>query len=94
MGFEKGNTLGGKKKGTKNKVTKAVKQGFEKLLNDNLNGLQSDLESLKPSERLKIILDLANYVLPKMKAIEMDVTSGGEALNMPMINFIKRKDKD
>ncbi len=63
--------LSGRPKNSVNKTTNVVKQCFTTLLETNLEQLQSDLNSLKPYERIKIMLELANYVLPRMKAVEV-----------------------
>jgi len=41
--FQKGNSLGGRKKGSVNKTTKVVKERLQKLVENNLKGLQKDL---------------------------------------------------
>lgn len=95
MAFEKGNKMGkGRPKGSKNKSNKIVKRAFEQLLTEDVKSLRADLNTLKPYERLKIKLELAQYILPKLKATEMDIKSNGESLDLPMITFIKRGEKD
>lgn len=89
MGFSKGNNFGGRKKGSKNKANTTLKKTFEKLLNDNLEGLQADLDALKPLDRLKVMIDLSTFITPRLKAVDMEVSSDGEKIDMPMINFIK-----
>lgn len=61
----------GRPTGSGNTSTAKIKDSFQELIENNLEGLQSDLESLKPFERLKMILELAAFVLPKQKAIEV-----------------------
>lgn len=61
----------GRAPGTPNKVTAKVRESFTFLLENNLSTLQSDLDSLKPIERLKILCELASFIIPKMKAIEV-----------------------
>ena len=71
MRFKKGNNLGGRSTGSKNKITQKIRDSFSKLINDNLEGLQNDLDDLEAKDRLRIIIDLAGYVIPKMKAVEV-----------------------
>ena len=63
--------LNGRPKGAVNTSTAKVKESFSMLLENNLSTLQSDLDSLKPGERLRIILELASFLIPKMKAVEV-----------------------
>ena len=61
----------GRPKGSSNKTTNKVKEAFTNLLENNLERLQDDLDSLDPKDRLKIILELASYTTPKLRAVEM-----------------------
>ena len=63
--------LNGRPKGAVNNSTAKVKESFSMLLENNLSTLQSDLDSLKPGERLRIILELASFLIPKIKAVEV-----------------------
>ena len=75
MGFEKGNTYGkGRIRGSKNNATKDIKEAFKTLVENNLETLQEDLDTLDPKDRLRFILDLAGFVIPKMKATQIDAT--------------------
>jgi len=67
--FAEGNT--GRKAGTPNKATTEIKEAFQMLLEDNLPTLQRDISSLEPKERVKFMLDLASFIIPKMKAIDV-----------------------
>jgi len=64
-----GNT--GRLAGTPNKATTEIKEAFQMLLEDNLPTLQRDISSLEPKERVKFMLDLASFIIPKMKAIDV-----------------------
>ena len=72
MKFQPNNSLGGRKKGSKNKVNLKVKQAFELLLNNNLETMQKDLNQLDPKDRLAFILQISNYIIPKLKAVEIE----------------------
>lgn len=67
-----GQKFGGRKKGTANKVTDKIRGHFEKLLSKNLNKLQTDLDALEPKDRIKAMLELAKFVIPTLKATEID----------------------
>ena len=69
--FKKGNKLGGRKPGSKNKTTEEIRSKFSELLENNLETIQKDLDKLEPEERLKIILSLSKFVLPTLKTTEL-----------------------
>jgi hypothetical protein len=77
MRFEKGNNLGGRKAGSKNKITQDIREAFKKLIEDNINGLQEDIDSLDPKDRLRLIIDISQYVIPRLKQTDVsaDITS-------------------
>ncbi len=79
MKFQKGITkTSGRKKGTPNKLTKQIRSIFEELLNNNIAKIQSDLDEMKPVERMNAIFKLAEFVLPKLTSIS------GELKTSPM----------
>jgi hypothetical protein len=65
-----GKKFGGRKKGQPNLITQSIRESFQKLIEDSLPQLEKDLQEIEPSQRLKIIIDLAAYVIPKLKTIE------------------------
>ncbi len=67
--FAKGNNLGGRTKGAKNKVTQNIRDTFLYFINDNLETLQSDFNQLDAEKRFKIIFDFAKFVIPTVKTI-------------------------
>ncbi len=76
MRFKEGNDFGkGRVKGSANKATGQVREAFNDLIENNLEGLQEDLDSLEPKDRLKLLIDLAGFCVPRMKAIEINDTS-------------------
>lgn len=66
-----GQKFGGRKKGTTNRDTLIIREKFQSLVEDNLKVLQADLDKLKPFERVKLIIELGKFVLPTLKAIEI-----------------------
>ncbi|WP_290082556.1 hypothetical protein [Paramuribaculum intestinale] len=73
--------VGGRKKGTPNKVTTSAREGIAKLLNVYYDsGLMSeDFASLEPKERIDAVARLAPYVMPRMQATAIDVSSEATA---------------
>jgi hypothetical protein len=80
MKFKKGNKLGGRKKGSKNKSNTEIRERFKALLDANLDTLQGDLEKLEPKDRIKAFMDLARFVIPTLKATEYTATNTGDAV--------------
>ena len=84
----KGIKTGGRTKGAVNKTTTEIREHYQKLVSDNLEQLDSDLKSLEPLQRLKIIIELAKFVVPTLRATEL--TTGEEnGFNPITINFIE-----
>ena len=74
MPFEEGKSRpekAGRKSGVPNKNTHAIRDAFQLLIENNLDKLQADLDSVKPVERLKFMTEFAKFCLPTLKAIEM-----------------------
>lgn len=77
--------------GTPNKVTTKVKESFSLLLENNLDSLQSDLDSLKPIDRLRILIEITGFLIPKMKAIDVSGIQEREAVQPLIIDMSKWK---
>lgn len=70
--------LNGRPKNSQNKVTKATKELIAEIVQDNLEQVQKDIAGLKPNERVNVLVKLLDYVVPKMKSLEVnDVTETG-----------------
>lgn len=65
----------GRPKGAVNKTTTEIREHFQNLVSDNLEQLDSDLKSLEPLQRLKLVIELAKFFVPTLKAIEVTETS-------------------
>lgn len=77
----------GRPKGAKNRTTEDIRQKFQMLLDNNLDSIQADLNKLKPDKRLDVLLNLANYIIPKLKATEMEVTTTNKNQFRPIIIY-------
>jgi len=71
--FGKNNS--GRPKGSVNKSSNEIREAFQMLLEDNLPTLKRDISSLAPKERVKFMLDLATFIIPKMKSVQVNDTS-------------------
>ena len=67
--FTKGNR--GRPKGTPNKTTKEIREKFQFIIENNIDAIQDDLNELEPKDRVKMLLELSQYVIPKLKATEI-----------------------
>jgi hypothetical protein len=76
MAFEQGNRIGpGRKPGSLNKNTISIKSNFQKLVEDNLEQLDADLKALSPRDRIKLIIELAKFIIPTLKQVDAEVNT-------------------
>jgi len=68
----------GRKAGVPNKTTAQVREALHNLLNENLERMRDDLNRMPPAMRVKLLLEMAKFVIPTYKAV--DITSGGDAI--------------
>ena len=66
--------MGGRRKGTPNKVTGTVKEWLADLIDRNRGQIEADLRQLEPKERLAVLEKFMQYIVPKPKT-ELAVTS-------------------
>ena len=62
----------GRPKGSPNKVTQELREWLAKLIDDNREQMQKDIEALEPKERLQVLEKFMQYTLPKPIAADMD----------------------
>jgi hypothetical protein len=65
-----GKNNAGRPKGSKNQTSSQIRDSFQILLENNLEGLQQDLDELESKDRIQLLLSLANYILPKLRSTE------------------------
>ncbi len=77
------------RKGVPNRVTNEVRKSFQLLVENNLERLQNDLDELEPKDRIKIILEMAKFILPTLQAVSVDDLRENEAegFNVLTINL-------
>ena len=67
--FVAGNS--GRPIGSKNLASSQIRDTFQLLLENNLEKIQDDLNELEPKDRIQLLLSLANYILPKLRSIDL-----------------------
>jgi len=67
--FAEGNK--GRPKGSVNKSSNEIREAFQLLLSNNLEKIQDDLNELEAKDRIKLLLDLASFIIPKMKSVDL-----------------------
>ena len=81
----KGIKTGGGKQGSQNLVTKEIRNYFSNLIEMNLDTLQNDIASLEPKERVKALIELAKFVVPTLKAI--DISGNDDSFKPIQVNL-------
>lgn len=73
--FQKGRKkTGGKVKGTPNKKTKTLREAYTMLAENNQEKFQQWIDKIavkNPAMAMKLMLDLSEYVLPKLNRTEI-----------------------
>ncbi|MBG65622.1 MAG: hypothetical protein CMP73_03070 [Flavobacteriales bacterium] len=64
-----GKKYGGRQKGTPNRLTKELRTILKDVLYNELERIEELLESLKPKERLELVIKLMPFALPKVDKI-------------------------
>ena len=68
--------IGGRAKGTPNKVTATLREWIEKLITKNKRQVERDLEALEPKDRLVMLEKFMQYVVPKQQAVSGKIEFG------------------
>ena len=60
---------GGRQKGSPNRMTKELRSVLKDVLYQELEQIQTHLDTLKPKERVELLIKLMPFVLPKVTSI-------------------------
>ena len=75
MANNTGIKYGGRQKGTPNKATARLREAFTGLLEGNISRVQELFDKVaekNPQKALELMLKLSEFVLPKLRAIEVN----------------------
>ncbi len=61
----------GRPKGVPNKATASTREWISRLIDDNREQIEQDLQALEPKDRLQILERLMHYAIPKLQSIEL-----------------------
>lgn len=65
--------IGGRQKGTPNRVTASVKDWVAQVIDKNRRQMERDIKALEPKDRLQMLEKLMQYVVPKQQAVSANV---------------------
>ncbi len=61
---------GGRKKGSKNKITRELQSVIKEFVHEEMNRMPVLLEQLEPKERIDVLIRLLPYVIPKIASTQ------------------------
>lgn len=71
-GAPKGVRYGGRKKGTPNKVSGALRERIAKFLDDKWDEAEAAWDNIdEPKDKLKLYIELSAYVMPKLQSVQL-----------------------
>ena len=78
--FKKGHHIG-RPKGSGNKNLNIIKEKFQQLLDGySMKDMQADLMKLKPDERLRIIVSMLDFFMPKLNRVDNSLSFGSDTI--------------
>ena len=75
MAAKKGHAkAGGRTKGTPNRMSVDLRARIKDIIEDNIDKVQADLDSLDAKDRLVILERFMQYIIPRKKEEEITIT--------------------
>ncbi len=84
----------GRKKGSKNKVTRDTREALALLIENNHDKMQTwldDVAAADPGKALTLLLQMIEFTTPKMARTELTGRDGGPMIIEPTLNIILRQ---
>lgn len=72
-----------------NKFSLKVKDAIVNFLENNIEAIQEDFDTLKPKERLQFMVEILQYAAPKLSSIQSEVESKSEVNGKLTIEIVK-----
>ena len=70
----------GRPKGSINKSTQKIRMAYTKLLEDTIDKMQEDINSIdKPEIRLKLLIDISKFVVPALSSVNIDTSENARS---------------
>ncbi len=88
--------LGGRTKGTPNKITASVRDWLAQVIDSNRGRMEKDLQALEPKDRLQMLEKFMQYVIPKQQAVSasIDVDKLSDAQLDKLISILTKEIND
>jgi hypothetical protein len=77
-GFRGLRNASGRPKGTNNIVTQKVRDAFGLLVENNLDQMQKDLAVLDPKDRVKLLIEMAKFIVPTLRSVDLNDNTEGQ----------------
>lgn len=92
----KGKKTGGRTAGTPNKISTAIRDSINRMLQEYYTSelFAEDLAKLEPRERIAAMEKLAQYGVPKLQATTLDVTESTSSDFADMIARLSAENED
>lgn len=88
----KGVRLGGRKKGTVNKITASMRELMANFCEETMEEFFTSFHAIdEPKDKCKIWLEMQSYVTPKPSSVELNVTSGAKTFMDDMLALTNEK---
>lgn len=68
----------GRKKGTQNKINGKTREIFQMIVEANHEQIAEDIKVLEPKDRVKVLLEMAQYFVPKMSVAQVEANVQNE----------------
>ncbi len=85
---------GGRKRGTANSKTKALRQAIQDILDNNVEQYQEDLNAMSPKDRVMAINNLMKFSLPQLKAQDIKLDAQVNGVDESILDEILKGIKD